>query len=269
MHRSEIIEALEKKGYQAKKHDVIKNSHMFKGITINTGTRINPVIYTGLVLDGTETADEAADKVISIYETYKDAPIDANILSDREWIMDHLTIAFQRVSDEDLVKKPTEYEGIEQYLIIIYENPYESFSIKVTPGLLANARLPEFEAWGSGLIHLIDSSEIISLKQMLSDTLNQTFSDNGNDPMHIHVVTTSHRTKGAAAILNRGDLMEFAKNHDVDKLVVLPSSIHEMLVIPYDGSQDIDDFSRMVKEINATQVAPEERLTDKAYIIEF
>ena len=50
--------------------------------------------------------------------------------------------------------------------------------------------------------------------------------------------------------------------------VVLPSSIHEMLILPYDDSIDMDVMSEMVREINATQVSPEERLTDQAYLIE-
>ena len=49
--------------------------------------------------------------------------------------------------------------------------------------------------------------------------------------------------------------------------MVLPSSISEMLIIPFDGSMKLEDMSAMVKEVNDTQVAPEERLTDMAYIL--
>jgi hypothetical protein len=49
---------------------------------------------------------------------------------------------------------------------------------------------------------------------------------------------------------------------------MLPSSIHEVIIIPYiDSSMTIEEFSSMVSEINNTQVSPEERLTDKAYLI--
>lgn len=41
-----------------------------------------------------------------------------------------------------------------------------------------------------------------------------------------------------------------------------------MIVIPDDGKSNIEELSRMVQEVNQTQVEPEERLTDRAYIIE-
>ena len=267
MNRTQIIIALEKKGYQAKEHDVVKNGVVFKGITLNTGNRINPVIYPDRIIDDTDTADEAADKVIAMSEAYKNKSISADILTDRDWIMEHLSIALQRTSDEDLVKKPTDLEGIEQYLIIIYTGSEESYSINVTPALLSTAGIPESEAWTIAMIHLVAATEITGLQHMLTCMLYQTFGDGTDDPFHIHVITTSHRTKGASAILCRVELKAFAEKYGTDRLLVLPSSIHEMLILPYDGTQDIDEFSAMVKEINASQVSPEERLTDQAYII--
>ena len=61
--------------------------------------------------------------------------------------------------------------------------------------------------------------------------------------------------------------MEFGQQHNTDKIVVLPSYIHEMLLIPYTEDMDIDTFSEMVEEVNNAEVEPIERLTDRAYII--
>ena len=38
--------------------------------------------------------------------------------NDPEWILDHITIALQRSSDDELVKRPTDLDDIEQYLIL-------------------------------------------------------------------------------------------------------------------------------------------------------
>ena len=38
--------------------------------------------------------------------------------NDPEWILKHITIALQRTSDADFVKRPCDLEGIEQYLIV-------------------------------------------------------------------------------------------------------------------------------------------------------
>ena len=46
---------------------------------------------------------------------------------------------------------------------------------------------------------------------------------------------------------------------------ILPSSIHQMLILPDDGQVDAEMLRDMVKEVNATQVAPAERLTNDVY----
>ena len=46
---------------------------------------------------------------------------------------------------------------------------------------------------------------------------------------------------------------------------VLPSSIHEVLLVRDNGEMTAKDLEAMVKEVNATQVAPEDQLTDHVY----
>ena len=193
-------------------------------------------------------------------------PIDPDNLLDRNWIRDHLTIALQRESDEKLTKKLADFAEIEKYLILMFDGPDESYSIKVTPGLLANAGFPEDEAWRAAESNLEQSFQIFTLQSMLSDIIEQISGSEGEDKLQIYVVTTACRAKGAAAILCRDKMIEFMEKHEAEKLVILPSSIHEALIIPYHNYMDIDYFSQMVKEINASHVAPEEQLADRAYL---
>ena len=37
-------------------------------------------------------------------------------------------------------------------------------------------------------------------------------------------------------------------------MVVLPSSVHEMLILTYQGDMNLDDLSDIVKEVNAVHV---------------
>ena len=46
---------------------------------------------------------------------------------------------------------------------------------------------------------------------------------------------------------------------------ILPSSIHEILIVPDNGKMGLSDLENMVKEVNATQVAPADKLTDNVY----
>ena len=46
---------------------------------------------------------------------------------------------------------------------------------------------------------------------------------------------------------------------------ILPSSVHEMILIPL-FTDDMESLSQMVKEVNATQLKPEDVLSDHAYV---
>lgn len=47
--------------------------------------------------------------------------------------------------------------------------------------------------------------------------------------------------------------------------VVIPSSIHEVIILPMDDNVDKDELEGIIREVNTGQVAPEERLSYHAY----
>ncbi len=46
---------------------------------------------------------------------------------------------------------------------------------------------------------------------------------------------------------------------------ILPSSIHELLIVPDNGMMDLKALEQMVREVNETTVDPAEKLTDNVY----
>ena len=50
---------------------------------------------------------------------------------------------------------------------------------------------------------------------------------------------------------------------------ILPSSVHEVIVVPCFSELDIDELDQMVKEINDTQLDEEDVLSDHAYFVEY
>lgn len=84
----------------------------------------------------------------------------------------------------------------------------------------------------------------------------------------LYVITNQSRWHGAGCAFNRDALADFAKEHHTRRIVLLPSSVHEMLIVPHPETIE-ENLSDMVKEINDSMVEPEERLTDRAYPIQF
>lgn len=80
------------------------------------------------------------------------------------------------------------------------------------------------------------------------------------------ILTNRSRLNGAACILYPGILKEFADKTD-SNLAVLPSSIHEVILVPVkeDRIPDRESICRMICEVNETEVADMEILSDHPY----
>lgn len=85
-----------------------------------------------------------------------------------------------------------------------------------------------------------------------------------NVPDTMYVLTNDTKVNGAAVILNDDARQEIAEK--VGDFYVLPSSIHETLIIPKSAGMDLRELEQMVQEVNQTQVTPEERLSDHVYV---
>ena len=80
----------------------------------------------------------------------------------------------------------------------------------------------------------------------------------------LFVVTNKQNVYGAGAIADPTFTEKAGKLMRGDYFI-LPSSIHEVLLLRDDGNMDYRALEAMVREINVTQVAPEERLSDQVY----
>ena len=78
-----------------------------------------------------------------------------------------------------------------------------------------------------------------------------------------YLMQNKEKVNGAVAICDKELLSNIAREHN-SNLVILPSSIHEC-IIHIDNNPDMEMYSNMVREVNETQVEPEEVLSDHAY----
>ncbi len=86
-----------------------------------------------------------------------------------------------------------------------------------------------------------------------------------DDPLFpMYVLTNEPNMFGAACMAYDGLIRSYADRFRSD-FYILPSSIHEVILIPSYKQDRMDEFSKMVREVNRTQVAPEDILSDHAY----
>lgn len=102
----------------------------------------------------------------------------------------------------------------------------------------------------------------VAVEQIRERTLDSVTEWERNGGMFI---LGNERKLFGAATMFYGQLLEKIAEKIDKNLFVLPSSIHEVILIPDDERQDGEELWKMVCEINATQVEPEEVLTDSVY----
>lgn len=88
------------------------------------------------------------------------------------------------------------------------------------------------------------------------------FSDDTSDST---ILSNRNLMNGAALILCDEVMDKVVEHYKVNVLYILPSSIHEVIIIPDSDSVDVEYLKNMVYEINRSTVAPEERLSDHVY----
>lgn len=126
----------------------------------------------------------------------------------------------------------------------------------------------------------LEKPELMNIEEVLYDVLpEEGFSLNENDrsmeektagnndaasTVPVYVLSSRKRLQGAACMLYPDLLRRIADRMD-SSYYIIPSSIHELLLIPAAGFADRDELKAMICEINDTHVAPEERLSYSLY----
>ena len=78
------------------------------------------------------------------------------------------------------------------------------------------------------------------------------------------VLSNERRLHGAVCMLYPGVLKEMADRMGGD-FFILPSSVHETILLPDTGEGLNGALRQMIREVNSTKVAPEEVLSDTLY----
>lgn len=83
-------------------------------------------------------------------------------------------------------------------------------------------------------------------------------------PSQLYVLSNMSKNKGAA-VLSYPGVLEKAEQLFPKGFYILPSSIHELLIVPKSPEIDPRELGEMVRAVNRAEVAKEEQLSDRVY----
>lgn len=155
----------------------------------------------------------------------------------------------------------TEVSGLEQGTVLIHSSHLQVWGI--------NEEILCRRALENALQH--KKSTFCSMEEILMELLDKEDQKEdipeNNEPssgLPMYVLTNQERHFGAASLLYPGVLERISERLSTD-FYVLPSSIHECIIVPVSGNYTRAKLEEMVTEINQTYVQPQDILSDHVY----
>lgn len=259
-----VVEALKTKGYNVEVKEIVRNGVVKVGyIFLDADGNAKPTLY--LDEDAPSEPSEAADYLINIFRNARSCNLDASSIADWSKVKDNLILSICGAGKEKVPCKNV--LDLDVFARVDVNNFVGGGTVKVTEELL--------KAWGKSLDEVLEVAAenirknvvALNIASMLFGCAEAEELDLDDLEIPMIVMTNDSKCLGASQMLNAEALEKVAKQFDSD-LFILPSSIHEIIVIPEAVAGDVDDLFAMVREVNGTVVSPEEVLTDSVYKFE-
>lgn len=244
---------LSEENIQAEEKEVFKNGVTLTGLAIKLDGNISPTIYPENMNTDEDDFIEEVKRIIA------ETP-DINVtdkITDKEFLDYNLALLLQKRSAVDYLKR--DYLDLEVVPYINIDLGNGDGVVKITNQLLSS--LP------------YDSDEIFDIatnntkNKIKMETMGEKLGTPEMDAsLAMHVVSNHESVYGSIALYFPEILENYITEKGIKDAIILPSSIHEIIITPRMEQSD-DAINAMIHEVNTTQVAPEEVLSDHYYYI--
>lgn len=282
-----IVETVYGDGYTISIQPMTKNNGTrLTGLTISKkGVNIAPNIYLESLFERYQdgmTMEAVCREVMDIYEQYKETQdFDSRKITEFHQVRDR--ICFRLVNTEKNKELLADIPYIPYLdLAIVFYVLVSKDAGGTSTVLIRNSFI---DSWGTdtqtlysiaientqrifrGSVQSMGNVMAEIMEVMLDAEDSKEFYDmavDTEDRFPMYVATNYEKLNGASVLLYPNLLRDFAEQIRSD-FYILPSSIHEVIFVPESAGMDIEYMKTMVQEINVTQVADEEILSDNVY----
>lgn len=279
--------------YCIKVNKIVKNNDtvLYGLCNVKDGTSITLTIYLNKYFDEYRDGrimDSILKEITHIYEHNKKPNMQVNVtdITDFSKVKNHIVLKLvNRERNNDLLKDipfVSFCDLVVIFSIMVSADAEGTASITVKNNLIDYWKVDVDTLYKIAkenteklLPAKIQSMNEIMMEMFRSDMGSDIFSDaefneffkevtGDNSEPTMYVARNSNGINGATVMLYDGIIREFARKMGKD-VFIIPSSIHEIIIVPDNGSMDADDIRNMVVDVNSSQVAPEEALSDSVY----
>lgn len=257
-------------------HSAVKNNGVvLSGLSFHReGYNASPTIYMENYYNdyqnGTDIC-EIAKRIVLLYRANDlAAKLDMSFFDDFERVKERLFIKLINKDKNIDFLKEVPYEDFLDLAIVAYVRINDR---KIGNGIIM-VRNEHLALWKTDAATVLDTArknthdcDGYNLKHIL-DVLSAmgTYPPPGVDDKDfpMYVATNRKMINGAAVLTMKDKLREFANIIGSDYYVI-PSSVHELILVKKsDGA--VYDIDRIIREVNSTQLGPDDVLSDHAYM---
>lgn len=257
-------------------HTTLKNNGNERtGLTISDKQiNLSPTIYLEEYYKHFENGDSLDDITESILDVYHEVKFEhswqIHTIMNFDVMKEKIVFKLINASKNETLLQTLPYVPYLDFAIVFYilfdVDEAGTATIPITSELLKlwDTNLDEIHRIAKENTPRILPSNFKPMRVVIEELLGNICEIEVQDDDIMFVLTNSLRSFGAACILYDGVLEQIGKDLE-ESYYILPSSIHEMIIVPESRSPEKDILNEMVKEINETQVDVEEVLSDHVY----
>lgn len=256
---------------KANTKELIGFTFIEKGNEIGANPTLYPEGYYEKYVAGVDIED-IADDMLAIVEksSGKDLGFDVDVLTNWELVKDKVRpMVVSKENNAEYLSKMA-YTDTKTDLAIIYSvvlssNDSGMANVKITKQMLEKYEITMTELKKVAFKNIESQFEFKNMADTLRELMGEEQAElMGIEDAPLWVLSTEDKTNGAGVMFVPKVLKAVKERIGLEQFYILPSSIHEVLVVS-DTSMKVDELRNMVREVNATQVAPAERLSDNVY----
>lgn len=256
---------------------ITKNNGVSKDAFIITspGTNLAPTIYIPpyyhRYLDGVPTEDIISDILTTYQQALPSYHFDTSVFTDYSKAKKNIVmrlVSYERNKELlPLVPHKRFLDFAVLYYCLLQADDARQASILIYDEHLRFWNIDEDELYEVALANTpkLLTHHIDNLQSILNEIIYDSSGFLAEDSFPIYVLSNQYRTYGASVLLYPDLIASLADSFEKD-LVILPSSVHELLLLPIDDAPDMAYYTDMVRQVNASQLADDEILSDHAYL---
>lgn len=263
-------------------HTVNKLNESYEAITVtpegsNIGVNIGIDKFYDAIENG-KSYDEVVDKAVEVINNgiNQRPEFDIASLSDYSQMKEKLAMEVVSAEANKEMLETVPHQNIEDmavvYRFVLSSDDDGRASILVTNQLLDSMGVTPEQLHADAMENApqIKPVEIKGMSEVMAEMMGVEQAElMGIFPVapedeQMYVATVPDKVHGAG-VLAYQDFMDKVAEKAGGDFFILPSSIHEILIVPDNGKMNLKDLEAMVKEVNATQVSPADKLTDSVY----